>query len=89
MLKLCVAFVLCAFSTAEGYAFDVEQVKNEIFVELAKDLKGNSKDQPTLILVGGYPGAGKTTLINALARSQDIAVISWNAIRQILKDKGQ
>lgn len=69
-------------------AFDVERVKNEIFIQLSKDLKGNPKNKPILILIGGYPGAGKTTLINALAQTYDISVISWNAIRQALLDRG-
>lgn len=69
-------------------AFDVEQVKNEIYIQLSKDLKAGSKNEPILILIGGYPGAGKTTLINALLQMYDIDVISWNSIRQALLDRG-
>lgn len=68
-------------------AFDVELVKKEIFIQLSNDLKGNAKNKPILILIGGYPGAGKTTLINALIQAHDLDVISWNAIRQALLDR--
>lgn len=62
--------------------FDVEQAKQEITIRLAQELVGQPHEVPILILVGGYPGAGKTTLIKALSSEHDIAVISWNAIRQ-------
>ncbi len=63
-------------------SFDVEQAKQEITFQLAQELMGQPHEKPILILVGGYPGAGKTTLIRALLDEYDIAVISWNAIRQ-------
>jgi predicted kinase len=69
------------------HAFDVEQVKNEISIQLSQDLKASSKNDPILLLIGGYPGAGKTTLINALLQIYDIDVISWNSIRQALLDR--
>lgn len=72
----------CAIS-----AFDVEKVKQEITVELANGLTGGFNDHPVLILIGGYPGAGKTTLIHALTQVYDFDVISWNAIRQALLDR--
>lgn len=88
--KIYAMFTLCIFfiaTTTSAYAFDVELVKREIFIQLSKDLKGTPKNKPILLLIGGYPGAGKTTLINALAQSQDMAVISWNFIRQALLDR--
>ena len=88
--KPLIIFVFCLFfitKTSTMYAFDVERVKNEIFIQLSEDLKGKAKNKPILILIGGYPGAGKTTLINALIQNHDINVISWNAIRQALLDR--
>jgi len=88
--KPLILFVFCLFFLTKAtamYAFDVEQVKNEIFIQLSNDLKGNAKNKPILILIGGYPGAGKTTLINALIQTHDIDVISWNSIRQALLDR--
>ena len=41
-----------------------------------------------LILIGGYPGSGKTTLVKGLRKTHDIAVISLDAIRQSLIDRG-
>ena len=88
MLKRLLSACLCViFINTSAYAFDVEQIKSEIFLQLSQDLKANPKSKPLLILIGGYPGAGKTTLIHALAHSHDIAVISWNAIRQALLDR--
>jgi predicted kinase len=69
------------------YAFNVEEVKAEISIQLSQNLNANSKNDPILILIGGYPGAGKTTLINALLQIYDMDVISWNSIRQALLDR--
>src|SRR5437868_669998 len=88
--KLFIVFTFCIFliaKTTAMYAFDVEQVKNEVFLQLSQGLKGNAKNKPILLLIGGYPGAGKTTLINALAQAHDMEIISWNAIRQALLDR--
>ena len=68
-------------------AFDLERTTQEITLQLSKDLAGHPHTQPLLIFIGGFPGAGKTTLIKALAETHDVTVISWNAIRQILLDK--
>lgn len=67
--------------------FDVEQTKKEITLQLSKNLAGSPHAQPIILLVGGFPGSGKTTLINALSEKHDITVISWNAIRQALLDR--
>jgi deoxyadenosine/deoxycytidine kinase len=68
-------------------AFDVEQVKQEITAQLSQELVGYQSNNPILILIGGYPGAGKTTLIDSLAQTHNLVVISWNAIRQALLDR--
>ncbi|HRD56256.1 MAG TPA: AAA family ATPase [Parachlamydiaceae bacterium] len=80
--------VFCLFMQFfKAHAFDIEKVKNEISIQLSQGLKANSKNNPVLILIGGYPGAGKTTLINALRQTYDMDVISWNFIRQALLDR--
>jgi predicted kinase len=81
-------FLLMVVKSTTIHAFDVEAVKQEITDLLSQELKGNGADKPILLLIGGYPGAGKTTLINELVKEHDIAVISWNSIRQALLDRG-
>ena len=85
ILAVCVKTALAQANTFP--VFDVEQTKKEITLELSRNLKGSSQEQPILLLVGGYPGAGKTTLIKALSEKDGIAVISWNAVRQALQDR--
>lgn len=89
-LKSWMVFAYCLFfimKAAAVDAFDVEQVKSDIFFQLSKDLKGIPKNKPILLLIGGYPGAGKTSLIHAMTQVHDLDVISWNAIRQALLDR--
>ena len=76
-MRILIPFLFCVASTAFA-VFDVEQVKQEITAELSLHLQGSSQSHPMLILIGGYPGAGKTTLINALAPMHDLAVILNN-----------
>ncbi|MES2122781.1 MAG: methyltransferase, partial [Chlamydiota bacterium] len=80
-------FLVACAHVAAVHSFDVEQVKTEITSQLAQELRGHAEMQPLLLLVGGYPGAGKTTLINALAEERDLAVVSWDAVRQVLVDR--
>jgi predicted kinase len=80
-------FVSASLFSEEKSAFDVASVKKEISTKLSKELIGSSCTQPILILIGGFPGSGKTTLIKALVQKYDIDVISWNAIRQSLLDR--
>ena len=81
------AFYIMHSIVSTTHAFDVDKVKAEITLELSKDLNGSQKNKPILLLIGGYPGAGKTTLIHALLQNHDMALISWNAIRQLLVDR--
>jgi predicted kinase len=68
--------------------FDLERVKWEITEQLSRELGGCcSRNKPILLLIGGFPGAGKTTLIRALCQADDFAVIAWNDIRQALLDR--
>lgn len=74
--------------TSLGAEVDLPSLKKEITNELFKKLKGSSQEKPILLLVGGYPGSGKTTLIKALSDSHDMSVIAWNDVRQALLDRG-
>ncbi len=62
-------------------------LKQEITEMLSPKISGESHERPLLILIGGFPGSGKTTLINAIHNSYGSAVISLDAIRQIFLDK--
>ncbi len=86
--------IVCAFFTNVAVAstyvqttFDVEQVKQEVTIELAQELKGSPHARPFLLLIGGFPGSGKTTLIKALSETHDFAIIAWNAMRQSLLNR--
>lgn len=67
--------------------FNVEAVAKEITEELAQKLQGNPTASPFVLLVGGYPGAGKTALIQAIAQSHNVAIVSLNDVRQCLLDR--
>lgn len=83
--------ILCVLLCSKGVAidcFDVERVKWEITEQLCRELGGCcARDKPVLLLIGGFPGSGKTTLIRALCQRDDFAVIAWNDIRQALLDR--
>lgn len=68
-------------------AEDVAQTIEDITVQLSKDLNGHFHTKPLLILIGGFPGAGKTTLITSLVEAHDVTVFSWDAVRQALLDR--
>lgn len=88
MKKIYFIFLLSLLLFARNsYALDVEQVQKEITEELSKNFKCTPKAKPFLLLIGGYPGAGKTTLINALIHTHDLSLIAWNSIRQSLLDR--
>jgi predicted kinase len=72
---------------AFAVSFDVAQMKKDITEELGKKLTGKASSDPFVLLVGGYPGAGKTTLIQEVAKSHEIAVIALNDVRQCLLDR--
>lgn len=78
---------LCSLSTTQS---SLEQVKleNEIAFELSKNLNLKAQKEPLVILVGGYQGSGKTTLIRRLTKIIDANVISTDAIRQALLNRG-
>ena len=66
----------------------VSEVIEKITVSLSQNLKGQSRSQPLLVLIGGYVGSGKTTLSKALQEKYDMTVFSLNAIRQAMLNEG-
>ncbi len=80
-------FILLFLMTSLRAEGDLSLLKEEITNELFKKLKDLHKEKPILLLVGGYPGSGKTTLIQALSDSHEISVIAWNDVRQALLDR--
>lgn len=61
------------------------QLERGIIDELSKDFITQSQErEPVLILVGGFQGAGKSSLIKRIKEVFDLNVISTDAIRQSL-----
>ncbi len=80
-------FALLFLMTSLRAEVDLSLLKTEITNELFKKIKGSPQVKPILLLVGGYPGSGKTTLIQALSDAHEITVIAWNDVRQALLDR--
>lgn len=74
-------------SSAEinGYSSQLEQ---EITHELGNKFKAKAQEQPVLILIGGFQGSGKTSLITRIKEIYDVNVISTDSIRQSLFNRG-
>lgn len=68
-----------------SYIYKLEQ---EITHEFEHKLTANTQRQPVLILIGGFQGSGKSTLIERIKDIYDINVISTDSIRQSLFDRG-
>lgn len=68
-----------------SYSFELEQ---EITRELENKLKAKAQELPVLILVGGFQGSGKSSLITRIKEIYDANVISNDSIRQSLFNKG-
>lgn len=66
-------------------SFELEQ---EITYELENKFKAKTQKQPVLILVGGFQGSGKSSLIMRIKEIYDANVISTDVIRQSLFNKG-
>lgn len=93
------ALTLCSFLGYEGvllasprleenisaYNPDLEQ---EITNQLLENLSIKVQQQPILILIGGFQGSGKSSLIARINEVYDNAVISTDVIRQSLFNKG-
>ena len=49
-----------------AYALNPEQLRHIFDTQIAPTLTGTPSDQPTLVLIGGQPGSGKTTIQSAV-----------------------
>lgn len=90
--QMSVCFSIIAISLSmHAYALNqthsTQQLKEEITQQLSKDLCGKSHTEPLLILIGGFPGSGKTTLTSAIRNNYDSVSISLDDIRQALLDR--
>jgi predicted kinase len=63
-------------------------VEHEITRDLAENLRAPPQSRPVIILIGGYQGSGKSTLISKVTHTFDANVISNDRIRQQLFDRG-
>lgn len=68
-----------------SYSPELEQ---EITREFENKLKARTQKQPVLILIGGFQGSGKSSLIRRIREIYDTNVISTDSIRQSLFDRG-
>jgi protein tyrosine phosphatase/predicted kinase len=68
-----------------SYSSELEQ---EITCEFEKKLKARAQKQPVLILIGGFQGSGKSSLITRIKEIYDTNIISTDSIRQSLFDRG-
>lgn len=89
MFSILSYLVLLTSSSVEqnelSYSSELEQ---EITHELENKFKAKTQKQPVLILIGGYQGSGKSSLITRIKEIYDANVISTDAIRQSLFNKG-
>ncbi len=67
------------------YNADIEK---EIIVDLTKNFSFTPQVQPLLLVIGGFQGAGKSSLIERIKKISHINVISNDVIRQSLFDRG-
>jgi len=64
------------------------ELEQEITRELENKLKAKTQEQPVLILIGGFQGSGKSSLIARIKEIYDANVISTDSIRQHLFNRG-
>lgn len=67
-----------------SYSFELEQ---EITHEFENEFQARTQKQPILILIGGFQGSGKSSLITRIKKVYDTNVISTDSIRQSLFDR--
>jgi predicted GTPase len=76
-----------AFLQAESH--DFEKTKQEMTTEIINGWKWGPQAQPVIVLIAGFPGAGKSELCNTIHNSCESVMISLDAIRQMLLDRGE
>ncbi|MBA3603771.1 MAG: AAA family ATPase [Parachlamydiaceae bacterium] len=65
------------------------QLEKQIVEELSENFIANpQKVEPSLILVGGFQGSGKSSLVERIKNAFELNVISTDSIRQSLINKG-
>ncbi len=65
------------------------QVEKEIINQLSENfITSTQKRESALILIGGFQGSGKTSLIERIKKTFEFNIISTDCIRQSLFDKG-
>lgn len=80
---LVMSSLTCVPAIASTYNVALEQ---EITSNYAINFRAESQEQPVFVLIGGYQGSGKTSLIRRIREIYDGNVISTDAIRQTLFD---
>lgn len=73
-------------SSLEVYGLGA-QIEDEVILELERDLKAKPQNKPVFVLIAGYQGAGKSSLISRIHQVYDTNVISLDVIRQTLFNK--
>lgn len=64
------------------------EIEHEILKEFEEKFTAKAQERPALILIGGFQGAGKSTLIARIQETYSINVISTDSLRQSLFDRG-
>lgn len=81
----CLTPLISPFIEENSYSSELEQ---EITHEFENEFKARTQKQPILILIGGFQGSGKSSLITRIKEVYDTNVISTDSIRQSLFDRG-
>lgn len=69
-----------------GYLEQNMAITHEIVSQLSREFSGGK--EPFLLLIGGFQGSGKSSLIRRIKAVFEINVISTDVIRQSLFDRG-
>lgn len=81
-------FSSCNTNLRSAFSLDKERIEREISSELTQNFPTSpQKQQPLLILIGGFQGAGKSTLINRIQKQYALTVVCKDEIRQALLNR--